>query len=254
MAKIVQTAGRDALGEFAPEFAHYNDDVLFGENWNNEDLDLKTRCMLTVTAIMAQGLTDSALVYHLQNAKAHGVTRAEIAALITHVAFYAGWPKAWAVFNMAKDVWNDEADAAADDDGMAAHAASMIFPIGAPNDGFAQYFTGRSFLAPISTEQVGIFNVTFEPGCRNNWHIHHANAGGGQILVCTGGRGYYQEWGKDAIEMKPGDCVNIPEGVKHWHGAAPDSWFSHLAIEVPGESGSSEWLERVDDETYGKLA
>ncbi|MDO4399400.1 MAG: carboxymuconolactone decarboxylase family protein [Coriobacteriia bacterium] len=252
MAKIVQTAGRDALGEFAPEFAHYNDDVLFGENWNNEDIDLKTRCLLTVTAIMAQGLTDSALVYHLQNAKAHGVTRAEIAAAITHVAFYAGWPKAWAVFNMAKDVWNDEADAA--DDGMAAHAASMVFPIGAPNDGYAQYFSGRSFLAPVSTDQVGIFNVTFEPGCRNNWHIHHAENGGGQILVCVAGRGYYQEWGKDAIEMKPGDCVNIPEGVKHWHGAAPDSWFSHLAIEVPGEKGSSEWLEPVSDEDYGKLA
>ena len=177
MAKIVQTAGRDALGEFAPQFAHFNDDVLFGENWNNEDLDLKTRCMLTVTTLMAQGLTDSALVYHLQNAKAHGVTRAEIAALITHVAFYAGWPKAWAVFNMAKDVWND--DPAVEDDGMAAHAASMVFPIGAPNDGYAQYFSGRSFLAPVSTDQVGIFNVTFEPACRNNWHIHHADKGCG---------------------------------------------------------------------------
>ena len=252
MAKIVQTAGRDALGEFAPQFAHFNDDILFGENWNNEDLDLKTRCMLTVTTLMAQGLTDSALVYHLQNAKAHGVTRAEIAALITHVAFYAGWPKAWAVFNMAKDVWNDEP--AVEDDGMAAHAASMVFPIGAPNDGYAQYFSGRSFLAPVSTDQVGIFNVTFEPGCRNSWHIHHADKGGGQILVCVAGRGYYQEWGKDAIEMKPGDCVNIPEGVKHWHGAAPDSWFSHLAVEVPGENGSSEWLEPVSDEDYGKLA
>ena len=254
MAKIVQTAGRDALGEFAPEFAHFNDDILFGENWNNEDLDLKTRCMLTVTTLMAQGLTDSALVYHLQNAKAHGVTRAEIAALITHVAFYAGWPKAWAVFNMAKDVWSDEADTAAADDGMAAHAASMVFPIGAPNDGYAQYFSGRSFLAPVSTDQVGIFNVTFEPGCRNNWHIHHADNGGGQILVCVAGRGYYQEWGKDAIELNPGDCVNIPEGVKHWHGAAPDSWFSHLAIEVPGANGSSEWLEPVSAEDYGKLA
>jgi 4-carboxymuconolactone decarboxylase len=203
---------------------------------------------------MAQGLTDSALVYHLQNAKAYGVTRAEIAALVTHVAFYAGWPKAWAVFNMAKDVWNDEAEAIANDDGMAAHAASMVFPIGAPNDGFAQYFSGSSFLAPVSTDQVGIFNVTFEPGCRNNWHIHHADKGGGQILVCVAGRGYYQEWGKDAIELKPGDCVNIPEGVKHWHGAAPDSWFSHLAIEVPGENGSSEWLEPVADADYGKLA
>lgn len=111
---------------------------------------------------------------------------------------------------------------------------------------------GRSFLAPISTSQVGIFNLTFEPGCRNNWHIHHADKGGGQILVCVAGRGYYQEEGKNAVEMRPGDCINIPVGVKHWHGAAADSWFSHLAIEVPGENGSNEWLEAVDDELYSE--
>ena len=116
-----------------------------------------------------------------------------------------------------------------------------------------QYFSSRSFLAPISTSQVGIFNVTFEPGCRNNWHIHHAKSGGGQILVCVAGRGYYQEEGKDAVEMKPGDCINIPAEVKHWHGAAPDEWFSHLAIEVPGENSSNEWLEPVNDEEYRKL-
>jgi len=146
MGKIIQTAGRNALGEFAPEFAHFNDDVLFGENWNNQDIDVKTRSIITVVALMASGITDSSLKYHLQNAKNHGVTQKEIAAVITHVAFYAGWPKAWAVFNLAKEVWE-------------------VFPIGAPNDGFAQYFSGRSFLAPISTSQVGIFNVTFEPGC-----------------------------------------------------------------------------------------
>jgi 4-carboxymuconolactone decarboxylase len=137
-------------------------------------------------------------------------------------------------------------------DAKSAHAAEMVFPIGAPNDAFAQYFIGQSYLAPVSTEQVGIFNVTFEPGCRNNWHIHHADQGGGQILVSVAGRGYYQEWGKNAIELKPGDCVNIPEGVKHWHGAAPDSWFSHLAVEVPGVNGANEWLEPVDDEQYRK--
>ncbi len=104
---IKQTAGRDALGEFAPEFAHFNDDILFGENWNNEDIDLKTRSIITVVALMAQGITDSSLKYHLQNAKNHGVTKKEIAAIITHVAFYAGWPKAWAVFSMAKEVWAD---------------------------------------------------------------------------------------------------------------------------------------------------
>ena len=136
---------------------------------------------------------------------------------------------------------------------MQAHAASMVFPIGAPNDGFAQYFSGKSFLAPVSTQQVGISNVTFEPGCRNNWHVHHASKGGGQILVCIAGRGYYQEEGKPAQELHPGDVVNIPTGVKHWHGAASDSWFSHLAVEVPGENRSNEWLAPVTDAEYAKL-
>ena len=108
MAKITQTAGRNALGTFAPEFAHFNDDVLFGENWNNEDIDLKTRSIITVVALMAQGITDSSLKFHLQNAKDHGVTQKEIAAIITHIAFYAGCPKGWAVFNLAKEVWNEE--------------------------------------------------------------------------------------------------------------------------------------------------
>lgn len=244
--KIVQTAGKNALGNFAPEFAHYNDDILFGENWNNRDIDLKTRCLVTVVALMASGVTDSSLKYHLENAKAHGVTRAEIAAVITHTAFYAGWPKGWAVFNMAKEVWDETTSAA---DAKAAHAAQMIFPIGEPNDAFAEYFTGQSYLAPVSAGQVGIFNVTFEPGCRNNWHIHHADKGGGQILICVAGRGYYQEWGKEPVEMLPGDCINIPAGVKHWHGAASDSWFSHLAVEVPGENSSNEWQEPVDDDS-----
>ena len=108
MAKIVQTAGKNALGEFAPEFAHFNDDVLFGAPWNNEDIDLKTRCIITVVALMSSGVTDSSLKYHLENAKNNGVTAKEIAAVITHVAFYAGWPKAWAVFNMAKEVWKED--------------------------------------------------------------------------------------------------------------------------------------------------
>lgn len=108
MDKIVQTAGRTALGEYAPQFAHFNDDVLFGENWNNEDIDLKTRCIITVVALMSSGVTDSSLKYHLENAKNNGVTAKEIAAVITHVAFYAGWPKAWAVFNMAKEVWKED--------------------------------------------------------------------------------------------------------------------------------------------------
>lgn len=128
-----------------------------------------------------------------------------------------------------------------------------VFPRGEKNDAYAQYFVGQSYLQMLSTERVVIGNVTFEPGCRNNWHIHHAKKGGGQILVCVAGRGYYQEEGKEAIEMKPGDCINIPAEVKHWHGAAPDSWFSHLAIEVPGEETSNEWCQPVSDEEYQKL-
>ena len=129
------------------------------------------------------------------------------------------------------------------------------FGIGAPNDAYAQYFVGQSFLKPLTEPgkaPVFLANVTFEPGCRNNWHIHHAKSGGGQILVCVAGRGYYQEWGKPAQELRPGDAVNIPVGVKHWHGAAPDSWFSHLAVEVPGDETSNEWLEAVDNTVYFK--
>ena len=165
-----------------------------------------------------------------------------------------GWPKGWAVFNLAKEVWQPkEGDLPYEDEGMRAHAKSMVFPIGEPNDAFAKYFVGQSYLAPITTEQVGIFNVTFEPGCRNNWHIHHAKSGGGQILVCVAGRGFYQEEGRDAVEMKPGDCINIPVDVKHWHGAAPDEWFSHLAIEVPGVDCSNEWCEAVSEKEYAGL-
>lgn len=154
MEKIVQKAGRDALLEFAPQFAHFNDDVLFGENWNNQDIDLKTRSIITVVALMSSGVTESSLIFHLQNAKAHGVTQKEIAAIITHTAFYVGWPKGWAVFRLAKEVWEpNEGDLPYEDESMRIHAKSMLFPIGEANDGFVQYFTGKSYLAPVSTEQ-----------------------------------------------------------------------------------------------------
>ena len=247
---VKQTAGRDALGEFASKFAELNDDVLFGQVWSREDkLSLRDRSIVTVVALLAQGLTDSSFQYHLQSAKNNGVTKAEIAEILTHAAFYAGWPKAWAASRLAKEVWAED-DAA--DDAKATHESQMVFPIGAPNDAFAKYFIGQSYLAPVSTAQVGIYNVTFEPGCRNNWHIHHAQSGGGQILICVAGRGFYQEAGKPAQALHPGDVVNIPVGVKHWHGAAPDSWFSHLAVEVPGTETANEWLEAVNDAEYAK--
>lgn len=128
-----------------------------------------------------------------------------------------------------------------------------LFPRGGENSAYARYFAGRSYLNMLSLEQMVIGNVTFEPGCRNHWHIHHAKSGGGQILLVTAGRGYYQEWGGSARELRPGDVVNIPPEVKHWHGAAPDSWFSHLAVEVPGEETQTEWCEPVSDGDYGKL-
>ena len=247
--KITQTAGRTQLGDFAPMFAHLSDDVLFGEVWNEEALDIKTKCIITVVSLMASGITDSSLGYHLQNAKNNGVTKAEIAAIITHVTMYVGWPKGWAVFRQAKEIWNEEVPVQNEKD---AFQNTIFFPIGEENP-FGQFFVGKSYLAPLSTEQVPVYNVTFEPCCRNNWHIHHATSGGGQMLICVGGRGWYQEWGREAVAMTPGTVVNIPANVKHWHGAAADSWFSHLAIEVGGENTSNEWLEPVSDEEYNKL-
>lgn len=131
-----------------------------------------------------------------------------------------------------------------------------VFGLGMENTGFAQYFIGQSYLNPLTDREkcvVSLANVTFEPGCRNNWHIHHAKSGGGQILVCTAGEGWYQEEGKEPVSLTPGTVITIPAEVKHWHGAKADSWFSHIAVEVPGEETSNEWCEPVTDEEYGKL-
>lgn len=133
---------------------------------------------------------------------------------------------------------------------------SNMFGTGEDNTAFAKYFIGNSFLNPLTDPKGGLFaaNVTFEPGCRNNWHIHHAVKGGGQLLICTAGEGWYQEAGKDAVSLTPGTVIVIPPEVKHWHGAKADSWFSHIAVEVPGEETRNEWLEAVDDEAYSKLS
>lgn len=241
--KIKQTAGHDSLGEFAPKFAQLNDDVLFGEVWSGDGLSLKTRSILTVTALVSKGLIDSSFAFHLQSAKQNGVTKAEMADILTHLAFYVGWPNAWAAFRMAKEVYADDG------------AYGGIFGLGEPNSAYAQYFTGQSYLKPLTDQQKTVFmaNVTFEPKCRNNWHIHHAVQGGGQILLCTDGCGWYQEWGKPAQKLHAGDVVTIPANVKHWHGAAADSWFSHIAVECTGVNVSNEWLESVDDGQYNQL-
>ena len=239
---IKQTAGRNGLGDLAPKFAELNDDVLFGEVWSREDkLSLRDRSVITVVALISKGITDSSLRYHIQNARNHGVTKTEMVEIITHIAFYVDWPNAWAVFPMVREAYaDDETDTPGD----------SLFGLGEPNDAFSQYFTGKSYLKPLNTKGVGAYNVTFEPGCRNNWHIHHA---GGQVLLCTDGEGWYQEWNEQARKLHPGDVVYIAPEVKHWHGASKDEWFTHIALEIPAPGASNEWLEPVDDEQYGRL-
>ena len=241
--KVKQTAGRDSLGEFAPKFAELNDDILFGEIWSSDVLSLKTRSMLTITTLVSKGLIDSSFEYHLKTAKTNGVTKNEMAELLTHIAFYAGWPNAWAAFRMAKEVYKEDGK------------FGGLFGLGEENTAYAKYFIGNSYLKPLTDPKETVFmaNVTFEPGCRNNWHIHKADQGGGQILLCTDGIGWYQEWNKPAKKLCPGDVVFIPTGVKHWHGASKDSWFSHIAVECSGVNTSNEWLEPVTDEHYNNL-
>lgn len=243
-----QIAGREALGEFAPKFAQLNDDVLFGEVWSRQDkLNLRDRSLITICVFMGKGMVDNSLKYHLLNARNNGITKEEMAEIITHAAFYAGWPNAWAVFNMAKEVYANETNE---------ERHGGLFGMGEPNTAFANYFTGNSYLKPLTApgeSTVFLANVTFEPKCRNNWHIHKSTKDGGQILICVEGEGWYQEEGKKAQSLCPGDVVVIPANVKHWHGAKKDSWFSHLAIEVPGENTDNEWLEPVTDEEYEQL-
>ena len=240
-----QTAGRDNLGELAPKFAELNDDVLFGEVWSREDrLSLRDRSMITIAALMAGGLFPQ-LKSHFIMGKKHGVTKSEAVEIVTQLAFYCGWPKAWSAFPIIEEVYGAEGE-------KAEHGGA--FGMGEPNTAFAQYFVGNSYLKPLAkTDNVFIANVTFEPGCRNNWHIHHSTKNGGQILICVDGEGWYQEEGKEPQSLKVGDVVTIPANVKHWHGAKKDKWFSHLAVEIPGENTSNEWCEKVTDEEYNNL-
>ena len=161
---IKQDAGTKQLGDIAPKFAQLNDEVLFGEVWSREDkLSLRDRSLITVAALLTKGIVDHSIQYHLENAKNHGVSKTEMVEVITQLAFYAGWPNAWAVFPMVKKVYQDEKEILGD----------SLFGRGEPNVAFANYFTGKSYLKTLNTKNIGIYNVTFEPKCRNNWHIHH---------------------------------------------------------------------------------
>lgn len=244
MKKI--TAGRDTWSTFAPKFAEMNDDVLFGQIWaRTKVLAPRDRSMITISALFGAGILDNSFKAHLAMGKANGITKAEITEMITQLAFYAGWPKAWAALYLAKEVYGDDAD-----DGT---SREVLFGRGAPNDAYAKYFVGKSYLspmvAPTKDNPMAIANVTFEPGCRNNWHIHSTE----QILLVVDGRGWYQEAGKPAQELNKGDIVVIKPGIKHWHGAAADSWFSHISITADALSGKNEWLEPVSDKEYNAL-
>lgn len=216
--KLVGSKVEGKLFEFAPAIDEYLKSHLFGDIFSRDNVDWKTRELATIAMLAVRDGVESQLNAHINIGKHNGLTDNEIAEIL----------------NIATE----------------AKAKNVVFGFGELNP-YSQYFTGKSYLQPITTENgVPMYNVTFEPKCRNNWHIHHK---GGQILLVTQGRGWYQEWGKEPRELHPGDVVNIPAEVKHWHGAAKDSWFTHIAVEVPSEGGSNEWLEPVTDEEYNKL-
>ena len=216
--KLVGNEVKGALFEFAPAIDEYLKAHLFGDIFSRDNVDWQTRELATIAMLASLDDVDSQLDAHISIGKHNGLTDEQVSEILQ-------------IASQAK-------------------AKNTVFGFGQENP-YGKYFTGKSYLQKITAENgVPMFNVAFEPRCRNNWHIHH---GGGQILLVTQGRGWYQEWGKPARALKKGDVVNIAQGVKHWHGAAKDSWFTHIAVEVPSENGSTEWLEQVSDEEYNKL-
>ena len=216
--KLVGNPVKGKLFDFAPAIDEYLKAHLFGDIFARDNVDWKTRELATIAMLATRDGVESQLNAHIEIGKHNGLTDNEVAEIL----------------NIATE----------------AKAKNVVFGFGEENP-YGKYFTGKSYLNPITTTNgVSMYNVTFEPGCRNNWHIHHK---GGQILLVTAGRGWYQAWGEEPRELKAGDVVNIPPETKHWHGAAKDSWFTHIAVEVPSEGGSNEWLEPVTDEEYNKL-
>ena len=216
--KLVGAEVKGKLFEFAPAIDEYLKAHLFGDIFARDNVDWKTREIATIAMLAVRDGVESQLNAHINIGKHNGLSDEEVAEILT----------------IATEV----------------KAKNVIFGFGELNP-YGKYFTGKSYLKPITTDNgVPMHNVTFEPKCRNNWHVHHK---GGQILLVTQGRGWYQAWGEEPRELHPGDVVNIPAETKHWHGAAKDSWFTHIAVEVPSEGGSNEWLEPVSDEEYNKL-
>ena len=217
---------KGALFDFHPQLDEYLKTHLFGDIFARDVLDWRTREIVTIAALAARPETEPQMKAHIAIGKVNGVTDAQAAEIVRRVQLPrdpADLPRDWSPI-----------------------------PVGEPNTAYAKYFIGNSYLHKLTLDQVPAFGVTFEPGCRNNWHIHHAKTGGGQMLIVTAGEGFYQEWGKQARRLKKGDTVNIPANVKHWHGAAPNCWFQHIALEVPGTEQSNEWCEPVDDAAYAE--
>lgn len=216
------------LFEFAPAIDEYLKAHLFGDIFARDNVSWKTREIATIAMLAQLPHAAPQLKSHIAIGKHNGLTDSQVDEILAIAA------------------QRDESD----------FEKQNVFGKGSPNTAYARYFIGNSYLNPLTNPQetsLNIANVTFEPGTRNNWHIHRARTGGGQILICTAGEGWYQEAGKPAVALKPGMVITIPANVKHWHGAKADSWFSHLAVEVPGEGTSNEWLEPVSDEEYSKL-
>jgi alkylhydroperoxidase/carboxymuconolactone decarboxylase family protein YurZ/quercetin dioxygenase-like cupin family protein len=216
--KLVGQAVSGPIFEFAPAIDEYLKAHLFGDIFARDNVDWQTRELATIAMLASLNDVAAQLHSHINIAKRNGLSDEQITKIL-EIADQTG-------------------------------AETVLFGFGQENTAYAKYFIGNSYLQPLTNDGVSAANVTFEPKARNNWHIHHHT---GQTLFVVAGRGWYQEWGKPAQELKSGDVVSIPEGVKHWHGAAKDSWFTHISVSVPNDGASTEWLEQVSDEEYNKL-
>lgn len=238
------TGGKGYTYSFAPAMDYYLKAHLFGDIFARDVLTHNEREIATISALAAVRGVEAQLKSHISGSRNMGVTYSQSHALPSLLAERVGEAEGYRAAKAVAEVFGEKFD-----EGQPIEDA--IFPKGEPNTAYAKYFTGNSYLASVLGEgKLPVHNVTFEPRCRNNWHIHHR---GGQVLVCVGGEGWYQEWGKPARRLRPGDAVSVPPEVKHWHGAAAHSWFAHLAIEIPAEGATNEWLEPVSEKEYDAL-
>ena len=221
-----QLTGKPFDYTFAPATDYYLKAHLFGDIFARDNMTYADRELVTVSALSGLQGVEPQLKAHIAGARNMGVTEEQLQGIVVAIA----------------------ANGLLEEAGRLAGLLETEWPQGQPNDAYAQYFVGQSFLQPY---YGGVANVTFEPRCRNNWHVHH---GAVQVLICVSGKGWYQEWNKPAVPLTPGTVIAIPEGVKHWHGAAADSWMQHLAIHTQEQPGATnEWLEPVSEEQYNSI-